>query len=88
MWEEGQTWGGHTGRERGGFKSQVTWNSLVGLVFVSRARSLENNSESAVLRNKTLHQHSLLQPWGFKEGGSQAPFKPDSVTRPEKEKER
>ncbi len=48
-------------RERGGFKCQVTWKTLVLFCFVSRAWSFKNSSlsESAERRNTTLHTGSL-----------------------------
>lgn len=91
MWEEGQNWGGHTGkrrqRVREGGESNRYLPGTVLFCFVSRAWSFNKQLwiHRAPQHNAT-HQHCSLQPWGFWRRASQTSFKPDSVTQKEKEK--
>lgn len=74
MKEEGQNLGGCTGKK----KNQKNWERGEGsshccpewlLCCVSRAWSLNNNSERAGDRGKVLHSSSSLQARGFQRGG-------------------
>ncbi len=70
MWEEGQNGGGHTGREKEeGVRVRLPGILKVWVCFWQQGLVIQKQlSESAERRNKRLQQHSLLQPWGFKEG--------------------
>lgn len=88
VWEEGQNWGGHTGKRGGRVQKIATWNGFVlscqqGLVIQQTSLNLQ----SATTQRNATRQRCSLQPWGFWRRARQRSFKPDSVTQEEKGKE-